>query len=738
MTTRHFFIFVLLASFQTAIAQNVGVGTTSPDTNFTVIGASRAAADPAETSFIEMSHDGQGAIINAQGSGDLSFWLNDSIRMVVTNAGDLVTGMDTLPANGVLYDKHLLFFDKTRAALRSGCLQNSNSWAPDSIGNFSFATGRNTVARGEGAFATGHSSVASGAFAIATGGLTVAHGHAAFSQGLLTRAEAYLSSAFGTYNVGGGNQSTWIESDPIFEIGIGTSHFDKKNAITVLKNGTVAFKEYAFPVGDGSSGQALITNGMGELSWQDKPGQFIKENGVVRNAGSTDDDFVFGMDSLPADGVSYSENLFFFDEGKGAFRAGSLFNSEDWNSAFLGSWSFAAGQNTRASGIGSTAMGKNSDALGLYSVAMGFSSVASGSFAVALGDNTEANGSSSTALGFNSEANGIRSIATGYYTEANGDRSTAMGQRTIADAFGSFALGRYNIGGGDGTLWVDEDPIFEIGTGESSSNKANAMTVLKSGKTGIGTHSPDEALSVVGTIRGALEESESNYVEMGHNGIDAFINADGIGNLDLRHDGTNVMTLTQSQKVGIRTNDPDADLHIKHINSGSSGGLKLENIVSEEWARLYISSSNGHLRLYMDTAGIVGTFDDVSGVYTSTSDRRLKEDFEDLYFDWQSFSKLKPLTYSFKADETHKQHIGMVAQDVELIYPELVTYDVEADRYHMDYAAFGVVAIKAAQEQQKTIEQMQHVLDEKDAQIDALTLRLNRIESAIAGMSEDE
>ena len=52
-------------------------------------------------------------------------------------------------------------------------------------------------------------------------------------------AQAYSSMAVGRYNVGGGNASSWVSSDPIFEIGIGTSNSNRANAITVRKDGNV-------------------------------------------------------------------------------------------------------------------------------------------------------------------------------------------------------------------------------------------------------------------------------------------------------------------------------------------------------------------------------------------------------------------------------------------------------------------------------------------------------------------
>jgi hypothetical protein len=58
-------------------------------------------------------------------------------------------------------------------------------------------------------------------------------------MGVGTHAASYLSTALGSYNVGGGTGDSWVASDPLFEIGIGSSNAARANALTVLKNGNI-------------------------------------------------------------------------------------------------------------------------------------------------------------------------------------------------------------------------------------------------------------------------------------------------------------------------------------------------------------------------------------------------------------------------------------------------------------------------------------------------------------------
>ncbi len=89
----------------------------------------------------------------------------------------------------------------------------------------------------------------------------------------------------------------------------------------------------------------------------------------------------------------------------------------------------------------------------------------------------------------------------GFNSEASGQYSIAMGQETLAKSINSNAIGRYNIGVGISNSWEGSESIFEIGIGENEDNRDNAMTILKNGNVGIGTHTPTHKLEVVGDIK---------------------------------------------------------------------------------------------------------------------------------------------------------------------------------------------------------------------------------------------
>jgi hypothetical protein len=108
----------------------------------------------------------------------------------------------------------------------------ASGYQSTAMGRFSKASGNNSTAMGENTTASGGSSTA-------MGWCTTASGYHSTAMGIYTTAISYASTALGQYNIGAGSTNTWIATDPIFEIGIGTSKDAHANALTVLKNGDI-------------------------------------------------------------------------------------------------------------------------------------------------------------------------------------------------------------------------------------------------------------------------------------------------------------------------------------------------------------------------------------------------------------------------------------------------------------------------------------------------------------------
>jgi len=221
-----------------------------------------------------------GDVMTITGDGEVGIGVGISpkVNFHVGNQKRVLFGLDTIGAG----DKLMWLPDLH--AFRVGTVATGTAsvyWDRDSIGLYSFASGLNTRAQGFGATAMGRDTEATNSYAFASGFFSNAKGQYSTAMGFNTdafalgstalgystdaeqnysfaagyfaeaqaiysvaignavRAQSYASMAVGRYNVGGGNATSWVSSDPIFEIGIGTGPSTRANAMTVRKNGNV-------------------------------------------------------------------------------------------------------------------------------------------------------------------------------------------------------------------------------------------------------------------------------------------------------------------------------------------------------------------------------------------------------------------------------------------------------------------------------------------------------------------
>ena len=136
------------------------------------------------------------------------------------------------------------------------------------------------------------------------------------------------------------------------------------------------------------------------------------------------------------------------------------------------------------------------DSIGLLSSSFGFNNKVSGVASFASGRENIVTNEYAAAIGQYNEAESQGTLAFGSYNKALGDYSNAIGYGVTAQALQSTALGRYNIAMGNKTSEFNYDPLFVIGNGWNNNNRSNALTILKSGYTGIGTITPNYPLHV--------------------------------------------------------------------------------------------------------------------------------------------------------------------------------------------------------------------------------------------------
>jgi hypothetical protein len=300
----------------------------------------------------------------------------------------------------------------------------------------------------------------------------------------------------------------------------------------------------------------------------------------------------------------------------------------------------------------------NVDNIGFYSSAWGHNTTASGIASTAWGQNSVAADWYSTAWGFNSNAAQDYSTAWGVNTTASGWASTAWGLVTTAPSYGETVFGRWNTlyTPAGISIWNATDRLFVIGNGLSNTNRSDAFTILKSGKVGVGVSDPKHKLAI------QVNTKPSNVV------------ADGEG-------------------IGI-------------VNTSTGNYWNIH--MSASWLRF---SYNGTLSS--------SRINDM-GEYIQNSDQRFKTNIA-MYSDVLGRIKgLGVMEYNYLNQSSSKKTIGFMAQDVLPLFPELVTADDDEEYLGINYAGFGVVAIKALQEQQVIIENHETEIRDLKQRLDLL------------------
>ena len=199
------------------------------------------------------------------------------------------------------------------------------------------------------------------------------------------------------------------------------------------------------------------------------------------------------------------------------------------------------------------------------------------------------------------------------------------------------------------------------------------MTILSDGKVGIGTSSPTEKLTVNGNIANTAGDLTIDSAG------DIILDADG-GNVTFKDGGTAIGDLVnESSDFVIESKVQDKDIIFK----GDDGG-----------------STITALTLDMSEAGAATFNDNV----TAFSDERLKDNIETIENGLDKVEQLRGVTYT--RDE--KESIGVIAQEVEKILPEIVlTADDEMGTKSVDYSRLTAVLIEAVKDLSARVKELE-------------------------------
>ena len=128
-------------------------------------------------------------------------------------------------------------------------------------------------------------------------------------------------------------------------------------------------------------------------------------------------------------------------------------------------------------------------------------------------------------------------------------------------------------------------------------------------------------------------------------------------------------------------------------------------------AQKVVLSSEGSLSLGTSINGNIlkivqgSTTDPIADAWTTYSSRRWKTNIHPLEGALDKVMRLNGVNFDWI--ETGKHDIGLIAEEVGQIVPEIVAYEENGvDAKSVDYARLTALLIEAVKEQQKTIEQL--------------------------------
>jgi hypothetical protein len=265
-------------------------------------------------------------------------------------------------------------------------------------------------------------------------------------------------------------------------------------------------------------------------------------------------------------------------------------------------------------------------------------------------------GNYSVAMGLNTIASADYSVAMGLSTTASGGQSFAVGYNTVASANRAVAMGVATTASG----------LYSTALGSSTTASGNIATATGYNTTASGLYATSMGgnTTASGTRSTAMGESTTAQASMSL----------AIGRYNV----------VAGDEVAWLAADP------LFVAGNGTGDASRSNALT--------LLKNGNLT--------------IAGTLTQNSDIRLKEDVEPVRGALDGLLGLTPIRYRVRAGTGHptERQIGLSAQEVERVFPELVIADSEGN-LSVAYANLTALLIRALQEQQVEIDLLRSELD---------------------------
>ncbi len=585
------------------------------------------------------------------------------------------------PAEGI--GRRMMWYPN-KAAFRVGYV-SSQDWDKDSIGNYSFASGYNSRAKGLNSTAMGFGNKAEGNYSTALGYGNASSGSTATVFGLNNISSGNISTALGNGTTSSNDVSTAMGYQTIasgyFSTAMGRGTIASATSSISMGENTTA-SGYAstamgsYTVASGSQSTAIGVSANSTADYSIAMGESVTANSWVSTAlGRHNDPIV----ASPSSSWILSEPLLIVGNGTGAgdkknalaiAKNGSIFidpsNKNDGtlngNSLLFGSYN----------GTGEGIVSKRTASGNQY----GLDFFTSGSAKLSIS---------------NAGNVGIGNSTPGFplnFSSALGDKISLFGNSANNYGFG-IQNNLLQIHASE----VGEDIAFGYG---SSSSLTETMRIKGNGNVGIGKNNPGNKLHVVVGASGATPFSPGFTPMVVEGNSHTYIN----------------LLSPEANETAILFGKP---------SSAASGGIMYNNASNLNGFQFRVGGNNPKLDLFSNGNATL------QGILTQSSDARLKKNITPLQNSLQKITRLNGYNYSWK-DESADQNLqtGVLAQEVQKLFPELVKED-EKGMLSVNYSGLIPVVVESIKEQQNFIEKQQEQISNQQKQIDELKKMVEKL-----------
>jgi len=258
---------------------------------------------------------------------------------------------------------------------------------------------------------------------------------------------------------------------------------------------------------------------------------------------------------------------------------------------------------------------------------------------------------------------------------------------------------------------------LDIGSMDDDGTRRTQMTIKNDGKVGIGTTSPDYALSVKSTSatqrisvdsRNSAGTAGVIFRKYTINGSDAL---SGIGEIATQSNGDMAFstgTTSASEQIRILADGKliiggtvaEADGSLTIVPNTSNGACQ---VVYERATTLNTSTVMNFLNAGTSSGSI--SYNSSTTAYATSSDYRMKEDYKD-FNALEIASKIK--MYDFKWKDEDKRSYGVKAHELQDILPDAVTGEKDGEEMQgVDYSKLVPILLKSIQELEARVKELE-------------------------------